>query len=107
MYGIVPLMPSLVFGTAAPPPSRPRARAMPKSSTFTTPSLVTKMLSGLRSQWTIDSSWARTSARTTCTISSMARDGAMVLPPASCLASSSPSRNSSAMYGLFFHSSAS
>jgi hypothetical protein len=45
--------------------------AIPKSSTFTTPALVTMMLSGLRSRCTMPSAWARTSARATGTASTM------------------------------------
>ena len=48
---------------------------MPKSSTLTAPLVVTKTFSGFRSRCTMLRSCARTSARTTGTISSTARLG--------------------------------
>src|SRR5450432_4796743 len=41
--------------------------ARPKSSTLTRPSRVNRMLSGLRSRWTIPASWAAASASAICT----------------------------------------
>ena len=46
---------------------------MPKSSTLMVPESVTKMLSGLRSRWTMPCSCAQSSARSTGTMSSTAR----------------------------------
>ena len=72
--------------------------AMPKSSTFAWPSSVTRMLSGLRSRWTMPIACAAASADSTSVIASTTPPiGA--LPPTTNAASVLPSTNSITMYG--------
>ena len=54
--------------------SPPAAWAMPKSTSMTRPSGVTRMLAGLRSRWTIPASWA------TCRAAAISATIAIVSP---------------------------
>ena len=49
-----------------------KARAMPKSATFTLPLVATRMLAGLMSRWTMPLVWAKPSAPATSVATSLA-----------------------------------
>ena len=67
MYGAVPVTtPCSVMVTVGASAARLGCSlARPKSSTFTLPSVVSRMLSGFRSRWTIPALWAAASASQT------------------------------------------
>ncbi len=69
-------------------PASARARAMPKSITFTAPFLLIMMLAGLTSRWMMPCWWLKLSAWQASAMTSMARcDG--IGPPSPCTMSRS------------------
>ena len=58
-------------------PASARARAMPKSITFTAPVLEIMMLAGLTSRWMMPCWWLKFSAWQASAMTSMARRGGM------------------------------
>src|ERR1019366_2452044 len=72
--------------------------ANPKSRTLVCPRLVTKILAGLMSRWTMPSAWAASSASAISMASDSINSASIGLPAMRCF-SVSPSKNSMAMNG--------
>lgn len=97
MYAIVPTTrPGRVTVWSSPPPKAIFAR--PKSRSFTVPSRVIMMLSGLRSRCVIPATWAAASPPVICTAMSITRFTGTG-PRSMTARSVSPSMNSDTRYG--------